>query len=335
MIVLEHQVPLESLNTFHIPAQAAHFFSLQDLSQLPELSRIPEKKRVLGGGSNILLTGDVEGLLIHNQLKGIRRLGEDDDFVWLEVAAGEQWHGFVVQTIEWGLGGVENLALIPGSVGAAPIQNIGAYGVEVKDVIHSVTAWHWDAGTYLTFANADCAFDYRESVFKRTWKDQLLITSVTFRLAKRPEVKTSYGDIQQYLRQCGVDQPDPRAVAEAVIHIRRQKLPDPANIGNAGSFFKNPTISLDAFEALKKELGSMPGYNIGPNMVKIPAAWLIEQSGWKGYRKGDAGVHDRQALVLVNYGQATGWELATLAARIEQSVQERYNIALEREVNIW
>jgi UDP-N-acetylmuramate dehydrogenase len=248
--------------------------------------------------------------------------------------AGEVWHDLVLYAISNGWGGIENLALIPGTVGAAPIQNIGAYGVEVKSTVTEVEVWHWEGVELQTFSNEECRFGYRDSIFKHELKDRVVITAVTFKLAKRPELHLDYGAIRDELAAM-VATPSVQTVAQAVINIRRSKLPDPAVIGNAGSFFKNPTIPKTDFEALKAEFWAIPSFPAGEGLVKVPAGWLIEQCGWKGYRCGDAGVHAKQALVLVNYGGATGEEILQLSTDVMKSVKEKFGITLEREVQVW
>lgn len=337
MHILEN-VSLKPYNTFGIDVPARYFFTLDSEEQLSELSErkeLPLPPRVLGGGSNVLLTQPVNALVIHNALKGIAIAEENEEHVWLEVKAGEVWHDFVMHTIGYNFGGLENLSLIPGCVGASPMQNIGAYGVEVKETIDQVVAWHWEEKKFMVFKNADCQFGYRDSIFKHELKDRVLITSVTFRLNKIHCLNTSYGAIQQQLAIMGVSEPSIKSVSEAVIAIRSSKLPDPKKIGNAGSFFKNPTITLQQFNELKEHYPTAPSYPADSGSVKVPAGWLIEQAGWKGFRNGDIGVHEKQALVLVNYGKAYGADIYNLSEEILQSVKERFGIELEREVNIW
>jgi UDP-N-acetylmuramate dehydrogenase len=317
---------------------AEQFVVLEQECQLAALSadhHLPRQKKVLGGGSNILLTQPVGGLVVANRLKGIQPVREDADYVWLEAMAGEVWHDLVAYAISHGWGGLENLAWIPGTVGAAPIQNIGAYGVEVGESIEAVQAWHWQEAAVHTYTRSDCRFGYRDSLFKHRLQDQVLITRVLFRLRKKPVFHTGYGAINAQLAKMQVPQPTLQAVAAAVTAIRRSKLPDPRQVGNAGSFFKNPVLPAAHFQLLQKKHPSVPAYPASSRQVKVPAAWLIEQCGWKGYRKGDAGVHERQALVLVNYGQATGGEIQALALAVMQSVRARFGILLEQEVQVW
>ena len=287
---------------------------------------------ILGGGSNMLLTKDFAGLVIKLEITGIYLRQENEDELLVEVGSGEVWHDLVLHCIQQDWAGLENLSLIPGTVGASPMQNIGAYGVEIKDVFHSLTALHRDSLTLKTFNAAACKFGYRESVFKNELKDQYVITSVTFALSKTPHFRLDYGAIQEVLLEKGVKQPTLKAVSDAVIYIRESKLPNPKEIGNAGSFFKNPSISNIQFDALKAQHPSLPGYT-STEGVKVPAGWLIEQSGWKGKRIGDVGVHAKQALVLVNYGAGTGEEIKSLSQQIQASELEKFGIQLQPEVN--
>jgi UDP-N-acetylmuramate dehydrogenase len=337
VIQIQQQFPLQGYNTFGMNVAAKQYMQLTDESQLKEISTLAEGQpiRVLGGGSNVLLTHDVTGLLVHNMLKGTSIMKEDEHYVWLKAAAGENWHAFVMDVIARNLGGIENLALIPGTVGAAPIQNIGAYGVEVKDTIEQVTAWHWDTQTSVTYTDEECTFGYRDSIFKKELKDKVCITSVVFRLNKQPVYHTEYGAIRDELATMGVKTVSIQSIAQAVINIRNSKLPDPNKIHNAGSFFKNPTISTEQYTQLQQLYPTMQSYPVNEHMVKVPAGWLIEQCGWKGYRNGDAGVHQRQALVLVNYGNASGNDILRLSDEIIQSVAKKFGIVPEREVNIW
>ncbi len=331
-------VSLKPYNSFGIDVPAQYYTELSSEKQIEEIcsdKNVPAAKKIIGGGSNILLTGPVEGLVIRNCLKGITVVEENEEHVWLDVKAGENWHGLVMYSIDHNLGGLENLSLIPGCVGAAPMQNIGAYGAEVQDTIDQVLAWHLYDQTFLVFKNKDCRFGYRDSIFKQGLKDKVIIISVTFRLSKNHCIDTSYGALQQQLELMGVSEPDIRSVSAAVIAIRRSKLPDPAIIGNAGSFFKNPIISTKHFLQLQEYFPDIPFYAVTETMVKIPAGWLIEQAGWKGYQEGATGVHARQALVLVNHGNANGRDIWLLSEKILRSVQKKFNIELEREVNIW
>lgn len=317
---------------------ARWFTSVQTTEELRELFS-DEKTHssphfILGGGSNILFTKDVDALVIRNEIRGIELVKEDADFFYVKAGAGEVWHEFVKDCIRHNRAGVENLSLIPGSVGAGPMQNIGAYGVELKDVFHSLEAFHVRDGVMRTFGASECEFGYRESVFKRTLKNQYFICSVTFRLAKNAKLNTSYGAIEKELEKMGVTQPTIADVSEAVVQIRSSKLPDPARIGNAGSFFKNPVVSAAKHAELKNDFPEIVSYPNGADF-KLAAGWLIEQCGWKGKRFGDAGVHKDQALVLVNYGNAEGKEIYDLSTRVLESVKEKFGVLLEREVNVY
>jgi len=329
---LQQNISLKPYNTFGIDVPAEYFMDLNDINTLPEITSLPQQKHIVGGGSNILLTQPVSGLVIHNAVKGIAIEREDDAHVWLRVQAGEIWHSLVLYVINKGWGGIENLALIPGTVGASPMQNIGAYGVEAKETIESVTFWYWKEKTFLTYSNRECNFGYRDSIFKHELKDKVFITSVVFKLKKQPAYNKSYGAIEEELENMGVHHLSVKAIAYAVMHIRKSKLPDPKEIGNAGSFFKNPTIAKKQYEELRGIYPNIPSYKVNNALVKVPAGWLIEQCGWKGYRKGDAGVHAKQALVLVNYGNAKGDEIWKLSGEILNSVKEKFGVVLEREV---
>jgi len=337
---IQENTSLKSLHTFGINVAARYFATFSDVDELSALQAFakdmfrPHPSMILGGGSNLLFTKNYDGLLMKNQIKGIEMVKEDADFVYLKAGAGESWHGFVQYCITKNLGGVENLSLIPGNVGASPMQNIGAYGVELKDVFEELEAWHLNDQKLVRFGLNDCAFGYRESVFKQLFKNQFAITAVTYKLRKKPVFNASYGAIQQQLEQMGVQQLSISNIAQAVIQIRSSKLPNPSEIGNAGSFFKNPAISTVEFDRLQKEFPQIVGYHLPDNSVKLAAGWLIEQCGFKGYRKGDAGCYAKQALVLVNYGNATGQEIFALSENVIQAVQEKFLVVLEREVNI-
>ncbi len=307
-----------------------HIHSLEEITNLPFVQR-----NVVGGGSNILLTQPVKGLTIINKLKGIEVLKETVEHVYIKVSAGEVWHELVMYAINNGWAGIENLALIPGTVGAAPIQNIGAYGVEVKETIQSVNCWNWNEKTFVEFNGDECRFGYRDSIFKKELKGQVLINAVTFRLNKKPNFNISYGAIEQELVRMNIDHLSIAAIGQAVINIRTSKLPDPKKIGNAGSFFKNPTISTTQFNALQQKYPTIPSYPLSDGLVKVPAGWLIETCNWKGYREGDAGVHPMQALVLVNYAGATGKDIWNLSEKVLHSVEKTFGIELEREVQVW
>lgn len=345
--MFKKEYSLKELNTFGMDVMAEHFaiFGSADalVEQLHEIAGLTTSSKsilVLGGGSNILFTKDVKGFVLKNNISGIEKSGEDNSYVYMKAGAGESWHGFVMHCIEHGYAGVENLALIPGSVGASPMQNIGAYGVELKDVFHSLEAIDIHTGETVVFNKSDCGFGYRESVFKNIQKNKYIITSVTYRLNKNPSFHIGYGAIREELDNMNITSLTIRDVANAVIKIRRSKLPDPAIIGNAGSFFKNPEMPLAMFDALKEQFPGIIGYPVGDGHMKVAAGWLIEHSGpekgmsWKGYRRGDAGCHAMQALVLVNYGKAKGSEVYSLSQQIQASVQEKFGIELQVEVNI-
>ncbi|MBP6386498.1 MAG: UDP-N-acetylmuramate dehydrogenase [Pseudarcicella sp.] len=334
---IQKNFSLTQLNTFGIEAFAKFYIEINQLDDLKNtLKSYPFgsiEYLILGGGSNILLCDNFDGLVLKNNLKGIEITKEEDDFVYLKVGAGENWHEFVLYCIKNNYAGVENLSLIPGTVGAAPMQNIGAYGVEIKDVFHELEGFHLKKQETDIFQLKDCDFGYRESVFKNKFKGQYFITAVTFKLSKTPNFKISYGDIQKTLEANQVKDLTIKAVSDAVISIRQSKLPDPQKIGNAGSFFKNPEISVDNYNTLKDKFTQMPSYIVNENTVKVPAGWLIEQAGWKGYREGNIGVHEKQALVLVNYGKGNGNDLALLSEKIKASVMEKFGIQLSTEVN--
>jgi UDP-N-acetylmuramate dehydrogenase len=334
---VEQNASLQPYNSFGITAYAHHLGHFKSLTELQELLSAVANKllMILGGGSNILFTKNVEGWVLKNEIPGITKVKEDDEFVYVKVGAGENWHQLVLYCIEQGWAGIENLSLIPGNVGATPMQNIGAYGVEIKDVFHELEAWHIHDKIVLTLTLQDCEFGYRESVFKNRLKNQAVILTVTYRLKKKPKYNTSYGAIEQELQRMGVTEINMRAISQAVINIRSSKLPDPKRIGNAGSFFKNPPISLTQFNELQEKFPGIVGYRNEDDTVKLAAGWLIEQCGWKGFRRGDAGCHTQQALVLVNYGTAAGNDIYRLSEEIVQSVVNKFNVVLQREVNIW
>lgn len=335
MQILEN-FSLAGFNSFGINAHAAFLIKVRSKKMLRAAIALQKKPlMILGGGSNILLTGDVSGLVLKNEIKGKKIVATGENTALVTAGGGENWHRFVLWTLKNNLGGVENLSLIPGTVGAAPIQNIGAYGVELKDVFEKLEAVDLKTGETQIFDKNDCRFGYRESIFKTALKGKFFITKVFFRLTTRRHfLHTGYGDIQNTLDQTGVKSPTIHDVSNAVIAIRTSKLPDPAKLGNAGSFFKNPEISTDFFEKLRAENPAMPFYPQPNNLVKIPAGWLIEQCGWKGKRVGNTGSHARQALVLVNYGGATGEEIWQLAQSIRSSVFEKFGIELTPEVNV-
>jgi UDP-N-acetylmuramate dehydrogenase len=335
---IQHHYELTRYNTFGIRVYAKYFIDIQSVEQLSALLKEPwikqEKLLVLGGGSNLLFTQDFDGLVIKISIGGVHVVKEDDQFYWVKVGAGVNWHELVQQCVRAGFAGLENLSLIPGTVGAAPIQNIGAYGVEVRDYIEAVEAYHIITGNKHYFLNIDMQFGYRDSAFKRGLRGQYIITHVAFRLLKTPRYNTSYGAIMDTLSSQGVHTLTLQAVSDAVVHIRQTKLPDPATTGNAGSFFKNPVLSLREYQKIVKDFPAMPGYEQPDGQVKVAAGWLIEQCGWKGRKMGAVGVHDKQALVLVNHGGGTGAEVLQLAQQITDSVQEKFGISLEPEVNV-
>jgi UDP-N-acetylmuramate dehydrogenase len=337
MDIIRH-ADLRPYTTFGVPARAealARFTSTDGLRTLLNSVQLEGLPRLfLGGGSNVLFTHDWPGVVLLNEVPGIEPVREDARHVWVKAGAGEVWHTFVMHCVERGWGGVENLALIPGKVGAAPMQNIGAYGVEIKDTFFALEALRISDGELVTFDREACRFGYRESFFKREGRDQFVILSVTFQLNKAPHtLNTSYGNIQQELELRGVTAPTIRDVSEAVIAIRRSKLPDPAQLGNAGSFFKNPVVEPAVLEAIRSTHPDVVAYP-AEGGYKLAAGWLIERAGWKGHRRAGCGVHDRQALVLVNHGTATGADVYALSSDIVHSVQERFGVELEREVNI-
>jgi len=327
-------ISLKDYNTFGLDVLAKEVIFLKDLKQLQDIPNLKEAM-LIGGGSNILLTGNIEKTVLVNQTKGICTVTEDDNHIELAIASGENWHELVLYCIEKEYGGIENLSLIPGSVGAAPMQNIGAYGKEMKDVLTYVEAVDIKTLKTKRFTNKECEFGYRESIFKKTAKGQYFISSIGIRLTKRDhKLNTSYGDIENYLQEHGSSTPTIRDVSNAVIAIRQSKLPDPAELGNSGSFFKNPVIEKAHFDTLKEKNPEIKSYPAADGRIKVPAGWLIESLGWKGKRVGNTGSHAKQALVLVNYGNAQGHEVYDLAKAIQKSVLDTYQIDLEMEVNV-
>ncbi len=329
---------LKKYNTFGIDASAKYFSIFSSSNELKELlnEKAGTTHLILGGGSNILFTKNFNGFILKNEIPGIDLISENEEFVFIRAGAGVTWHSFVTFCVNNNFGGVENLSLIPGNVGASPMQNIGAYGVEIKDVFYELEAFHLKDKSTEKFTAQDCRFGYRDSVFKNKYKDQFAILSVTYRLKKSPDFNISYGAIGEELQKMKVEKLSIKAISDAVISIRTSKLPDPALIGNAGSFFKNSVVGKEKLDLLKEASGDIkfPFYKNDDKSYKIPAGWLIEQCGWKGYRKGDAGCYSKQALVLVNYGKATGKEIYNLSEEIKISVKEKFTIELEREVNI-
>lgn len=335
-MIIQEEVSLKAYNTFGIDSLARYFSAFSTVEELKDAnSQLPAANfLILGGGSNILLTKNFDGLVLKNEISGIELVKEDEDSVIVKAGAGEVWHELVMYCVKNGFAGIENLSLIPGNVGASPMQNIGAYGVEVKDVFHELEAWDLQEKNIRKFSKEDCEFGYRESVFKRKFKNRFVIGTVSFKLNKKPSFNTSYGAINQELERMGLKELSIRAISNAVINIRQSKLPDPKEVGNAGSFFKNPQIPNQDFEKLKSSFPDIIAFPAGKDFTKLAAGWMIEQCGWKGYRKGDAGCYPKQALVLVNYGNAKGNEIYDLSEEIIESVVEKFGVRLEREVNV-
>lgn len=331
-------VSLKSFNTFGLAVKASYFIEVSSVDELIETLKSETAQHnqilLLGGGSNVLLTKDFDGLVIKNSIKGIEETYVGEEGVNLTASSGESWHGMVMYAVDKGYGGIENLSLIPGTVGAAPMQNIGAYGVEIKDVFVSLTALNRETLEIEEFNAEQCQFGYRESAFKHELKGKYIILSMTLRLSKKPKLNLAYGAIKNTLAEKAISEPTIADVSKAVISIRQSKLPDPAKIGNSGSFFKNPEISKIAFDKLQLAYPDVPHYPISEQIIKVPAGWLIEQAGWKGKRFGDIGVHKNQALVLVNYGNGNGSDIAQLSEDIKKSVKEKFDISLHTEVNI-
>lgn len=334
---IKQNISLKPYNTFGINVSAKHFISLNNVDEIKDVIKLKDypNKFILGGGSNMLLTQDIEALVLHINLKGIEVTTKTDSTVLVKANAGENWHDFVLWCIKHDFGGIENLSLIPGNVGTAPIQNIGAYGVELKDVFESCEALNLTSGEIRTFNKKDCQFDYRNSVFKNELKGQYIILNVSFKLTKnKHSIKTDYGAIKNELEKLNITKPTIKDVSNAVIAIRSSKLPDPKKIGNSGSFFKNPIISKNEFNLLKQNFPDIPSYIVSNELVKIPAGWLIEKAGFKGKNFGNYGVHKNQALVLVNYGNAKGKDIFDLSKLIQKTIKRIFNINLEAEVNI-
>lgn len=332
---------LKAYNSFGIDASSRYLTSFEGTESLEEILFAIKQKPVqeqslliLGGGSNVLFTRNWDGWVLRNEVRGIEEIHEDDEFVYVKAGAGENWHEFTQHCVNKGWAGLENLSLIPGKVGASPMQNIGAYGVELRDVFWDLEAWHIQDQAVHTFTPADCEFGYRESVFKNRYRDQFIILSVTFRLRKKPIFHISYGAIKQELENMGIQEITIQQIAKAVMNIRRSKLPDPKHIGNAGSFFKNPVVSREKFEELEALYPDLVAFPSGTEQVKLAAGWMIERCGWRGFRKGDAGCHEKQALVLVNHGKASGTDIYQLSQEILESVKFKFGVQLEREVNI-
>lgn len=334
---IAHNISLKPYNTFGIDAQAKYFVSVSSVDELIKVVNLSDypNRLILGGGSNMLLTSNQNLLVVHIDIKGITIVSENEDFVLVKANAGENWHAFVMYCIEKDFGGIENLSLIPGNVGSAPIQNIGAYGVELKDTFFSCEALCLETKEIRTFIKEDCQFDYRNSIFKNQAKGKYIITSVTFKLTKKShKLHVNYGTILTELELMKINSPTIRDISNAVISIRSQKLPNPKEIGNSGSFFKNPIITKSHYRSLLENFEDMPSYAVSENEVKVPAGWLIEKAGFKGKRLGDSGVHKHQALVLVNYGNATGAGILKLAELIQITIKRLFNITIEAEVNI-
>ncbi|CAG8865355.1 UDP-N-acetylenolpyruvoylglucosamine reductase [Pseudomonas fluorescens] len=334
----QEQVSLKPYNSFGIDVKARYFTQVRDDVEVRQALAGAAAEAVpvlvIGGGSNLLLTGDVQALVMHMASRGLRVLEDDGERVVVEAEAGEPWHPFVQWALRQGLTGLENLSLIPGTVGAAPMQNIGAYGVEIKDVFAGLTALDRQSSETREFTVQECAFAYRDSVFKRN-PGRWLILRVRFALHRTLQAHLEYGPVRQRLREQGIEHPTGQAIGDAICAIRREKLPDPAELGNAGSFFKNPVVSMALAERIREEHPGVVAYPQGDDQVKLAAGWLIEQAGWKGYREGDAGVHRLQSLVLVNYGRATGAQLHGLACRIQADIHERFGVELEMEPNLY
>ena len=337
-MVLQEHVPLQNFNTFHFKAQARYYAristskALQTLLAHPQVQGLPQL--VLGSGSNVLFLGDFTGLVLHMAVGGIVTIKENAAHIWLQAGAGVSWHQLVLHCVAKGYAGIENLALIPGTVGAAPVQNIGAYGAALQDVFASLEALEVASGTIRTLGGAACAFGYRDSIFKSTHKGKYIILNVTLKLHKKPTFKTTYGALQATLAARQVTKPSLQAICQAVIHLRQSKLPDPALLGNAGSFFKNPLLPPAQFKQLQAQHPHLPGHAQPSGHIKVPAAWLIEQVGWKGKRKGNVGVHRHHALVLVNHGNGTGQGLYQLAQEIQQAVENQFGLQLVPEVQL-
>lgn len=335
MVELKHNISLKPFNTFGIDVQTESFVEINSIVKLQEILKNNQKEiLILGGGSNMLFTKNFGGLLIKNNIKGIELVNDNENEVILKVGAGENWHDFVMYCVSKNYAGLENLSLIPGTVGASPMQNIGAYGVEVKESIISVEALNIKDGTIRNFSNAECEFDYRSSIFKTSQKGKYFITSVVFQLSKKPTINSSYGAIEEELKIMGVVNPTIQDISKAVINIRSSKLPNPNELGNSGSFFKNPVVSIFKKNLLLEKYPSIPHYLQNDGSFKIAAGWLIETCGWKGKRVDNYGVHTKQALVIVNYGGATGKQILHFSEEIIQSVKSTFDIELEREVNI-
>ena len=330
--------PLLKLNTFGVDVKAKYFTSINTINELIEVTKTNVFKDlellILGGGSNILFTKDFDGLVILNNIKGKEIIDQNQQSIFLKIGAGENWHELVMYCVDNGWGGIENLSLIPGNTGTAPMQNIGAYGVEIKETFIELEALEISSGKIVKFNNSDCEFGYRESVFKNKMKNQYIILNITLELKKNPVLNINYGDVKAILESQNIKNPGIKEVSNAIISIRQSKLPDPKKIGNSGSFFKNPIVSLNLLELIKKKYPNVVNYEINENEFKIAAGWLIERAGWKGKKFNNYGIHEKQALVLVNYGLANGMEIFELSEKIILDIKDKFGITLEREVNI-
>jgi len=330
--------PLLKLNTFGVDVNAKYFTSINTINELIEVTKTNLFKDlellILGGGSNILFTKDFDGLVILNNVKGKEIIDQNQQSIFLKIGAGENWHELVMYCVDNGWGGIENLSLIPGNTGTAPMQNIGAYGVEIKETFIELEALEISSGKIVKFNNSDCEFGYRESVFKNKMKNQYIILNITLELKKNPVLNINYGDVKAILESQNIKNPAIKEVSNAIISIRQSKLPDPKKIGNSGSFFKNPIVSLNQLQLIKKKYSNVVNYEINENEFKIAAGWLIEIAGWKGKKYNNYGVHEKQALVLVNYGLANGMEIFELSEKIILDIKDKFGITLEREVNI-
>lgn len=336
--LVETDVDLQPYNTLNISAKAKYFAKVKSESQLKEILMHPGSSDlqiiILGGGSNILFVDDYDGLVLHIEIMGREVIKETDEHVWLKIGAGENWHDIVRYCVEKGWGGIENLSLIPGTVGAAPIQNIGAYGVELEEVFEWLEAVDIEGRATRKYEKEHCEFGYRDSIFKGELKGIVIVTNVVLRLSKNPELNTSYGAIQDKLEEKGISNPTIRDISDIVIEIRNSKLPKPETLGNAGSFFKNPVVKEQVYERIHQDYSDMPAYPMNENKFKIPAGWLIEETGWKGKVVGNTGTYEQQALVIVNHGGATGEEILQLSKEIRASVKDQFGIELVPEVNI-
>jgi UDP-N-acetylmuramate dehydrogenase len=339
MLSIQKSKSLKPYNTFGFEAKASFFAEINESEDIKELLKTDIWAQtphfIIGGGSNILLREDFDGLVVLNKIIGTEIISKTKSEVLVKVGGGVNWHEFVLYTISQNLGGMENLSLIPGTVGAAPMQNIGAYGVEIKDTFHSLEAVNLSSGEIEVFNNADCQFGYRESVFKKELKGRYFINSVTFKLvpAESHILDLNYGAIQEILKENGITEPTIKNVSDAVISIRQSKLPDPKLIGNSGSFFKNPVVNIKQFEELRLIYPEIPGYELNADEVKLAAGWLIEKAGWKGYKENGVGVHEKQALVLVNFGEGSGKAIEVLAKKIQDSIVQKFGVLLNPEVN--